>query len=71
MGQGGEPVSTAAEEEVEAPPPQCKDKGKGKAVAKDSDGEKRTKQERPLTGNCEVLRKCQALDEFGAGPSGH
>ncbi|KAG6887044.1 hypothetical protein C0992_001062 [Termitomyces sp. T32_za158] len=71
MGQGGESVSMVAEEEVEAPTSQHKDKGKGKVVAKGSDGDKAKKWERPLTGDQGAPRKRQALDEFGAGPSGH
>ncbi|KAG6875740.1 hypothetical protein C0992_002586 [Termitomyces sp. T32_za158] len=71
MGQGGELVSTATEEEVKAPPSQRKDKGKGKAVAKGGNREKTKKREQPLTGDRGALRKRQALDEFSAGPSSH
>ncbi|KAG6876180.1 hypothetical protein C0992_000561 [Termitomyces sp. T32_za158] len=70
-GQGVESVSTVVEEEVKAPSSQLKDKGKGKAVTKGDDGEKARKREQPLTGNRGAPCKRQALDEFGAGPSGH
>ncbi|KAG6895098.1 hypothetical protein C0992_003175 [Termitomyces sp. T32_za158] len=70
-GQDGELVSTAAEEEVEAPLSHLKDKGKGKAVTKGDNGEKPKKREQPLTSNRGAPCKCQALDKSGAGPSSH